>query len=456
MKNDSSPLGDLGPLSQWAPELAEAFVRLSSDIALIVRPDGTIEKVVQSGASPLAPAAIEWVGRPWADTVTGDTRTKIENLIKEVVDTGVGRRREVNHPSSPGNVMNAIPVAYTALRLGVGGPLLAVGRDLRAIAAIQQRFLDVQRETEKVYWRARQADSRYQLLFQAASDAMLLIDGQSRLILEANGAAATLFEVPAESLSGKQASFGFDRHSAAFVEELMAATQAGGRQPELRVRLMGKLVYTSVGLTPFRVNDQLRLLMRVRLEQKPSESTSSNEAVVLTDSSGRILTGNRTFCALLEAGVEEQLRGRSLREWLGDALDAYLRAVRSEGLVRYGAQRVEVAGGRVFTAQLSAVILNDDDQERIAFTLVPQPEPVATFLSQSAPALSPAALTECLGNTSLRAMLERAETLLITAALERSGGDEEATARLLGLSLGELKKKRHPPLFDMAPRETSR
>ena len=39
-----------------------------------------------------------------------------------------------------GNGAGDIPVAYTALRLGKGGPVLAVGRDLRAIAAIQQRF----------------------------------------------------------------------------------------------------------------------------------------------------------------------------------------------------------------------------------------------------------------------------------------------------------------------------
>ena len=96
--------------------------------------------------------------------------------------TGLGRRREVNHPSGPGD---AVPVSYTAIRLGAEGPLLAVGRDLRSVAAIQQRFLDAQRDTEQAYWKARQTDSRYHLLFQVATDAMLLVDGQTGRIVDA-------------------------------------------------------------------------------------------------------------------------------------------------------------------------------------------------------------------------------------------------------------------------------
>lgn len=88
--------------------------------------------------------------------------------------TGLGRRREVNHPSGLGD---AVPVSYTAIRLGAEGPLLAVGRDLRSV--------DAQRDTEQAYWKARQADSRYHLLFQVATDAMLLVDGQTGRIVDA-------------------------------------------------------------------------------------------------------------------------------------------------------------------------------------------------------------------------------------------------------------------------------
>lgn len=178
---------DLGALSAWAPQLAEAFVSLASDIALVLDADGIVLNVAQGGAAPLAPAAHEWIGRAWVDTVTGDTRAKINALLKDEASTGMARRRELNHPSSTGV---DIPVAYTALRLGQHGPVLVVGRGLRAVAAIQQRFVDAQREMERGYWRTRQSESRYRLLFQVATDAMLVVDAQSLHILEANQAAA--------------------------------------------------------------------------------------------------------------------------------------------------------------------------------------------------------------------------------------------------------------------------
>lgn len=64
------PRADLSGLSQWAPELAEAFVSLSSDIALVNGDGGIIERVVQSSQHPIAPSLLQSVGRPWADTVT--------------------------------------------------------------------------------------------------------------------------------------------------------------------------------------------------------------------------------------------------------------------------------------------------------------------------------------------------------------------------------------------------
>jgi hypothetical protein len=120
---------DLGALSAWAPELAKTFASLASDIALVIDGPCDPQRFAQGGTQPLAPAAYAWVGRPWIDTVSGDTRTKIENLLNEVAATGIARRREVNHPLSPGS---SIPVAYTAVRLGANGPVASAG--LRAIS----------------------------------------------------------------------------------------------------------------------------------------------------------------------------------------------------------------------------------------------------------------------------------------------------------------------------------
>ena len=83
---------DLGPLSGCVDQLAEAFVSLSSDIALVIDAEGVIQSVVQSPRAPIAVNVGQWVGRPWIDTVSGDTRRKVELMLADLKSTGVARR----------------------------------------------------------------------------------------------------------------------------------------------------------------------------------------------------------------------------------------------------------------------------------------------------------------------------------------------------------------------------
>jgi hypothetical protein len=143
--------GDLQVLAPWAPELADTFVALSCDIALVVDAQGRIAKLAQHETHPIAPPS--WVGREWAATVGEDSRAKVEKMLAEVAASGQARRREVNHPDAIGG---PAPVAYSAARLGENGPTLAIGHDLRAQAALQQRFLAAQEALERSYWNAQQ------------------------------------------------------------------------------------------------------------------------------------------------------------------------------------------------------------------------------------------------------------------------------------------------------------
>jgi hypothetical protein len=141
-------LAELAAVAAFAPHLAQAFATLACDLALVIDAQGTIQRVVHNQARSLAEASSGWVGRRLVDTVTPDTRHKIERLLLELSQEGLARRREVNLPVPAGA---DIPVAYTALRLGPTGPALAVGHDLRSVARIQQRFLLVQQELERGY-----------------------------------------------------------------------------------------------------------------------------------------------------------------------------------------------------------------------------------------------------------------------------------------------------------------
>lgn len=145
------PPVDLAALSPWAPELAETFAALASDVALVLDEQGMIVKVAQHATQPLL--APDWVGKAWVDTVTIECRIKVDQMLGDVAASGIARRRELNHPQADGT---SAAVAYTAVRLGENGATLAVGHDLRAQAEMQQRFVQAQQALEQSYWKMQQ------------------------------------------------------------------------------------------------------------------------------------------------------------------------------------------------------------------------------------------------------------------------------------------------------------
>ncbi|MGJ7506191.1 transcriptional regulator PpsR [Variovorax sp. GT1P44] len=446
-------LPDLAALAAWAPELARTFVSLSSDIALIVDPSGVIRNVAQGEGDPLAPLAYDWVGQRWADTVSCDTRAKIESMLQEVTSTGIARRREVNHPFHHGV---SIPVAYSAIRFGSDGPVLAIGRDLRTIAAIQQRFLDSQQEMELGYWRARQAETRYRLLFQVATDAVLVVDGHTLRILEANQAASRMFDIASEHLTDRPATIGFEERSRASVEELLVSARGSGQTGEIRARLVGKVTMTHVAATPFRADDTMRLLVRVRAVDTPDLSTTlshsltrlvddSSDGVVVTDSGGRVLLANPAFLSLVRLNREAEVKGLPIMDWLGmpdRPLAALLPQVRKDGLVRRIRSWIKVAHAPVARVEISAALLTEGDQECIGFTIHRTEEARDDERSPYEMNLALQRLAGRVGRAPLAELVAEAAVLaerhFIETALAQARDDETDAATLLGITPAEL------------------
>jgi len=452
---------DLGALAGLAPELANTFASLASDIALVIDADGVIRNVALSD-NTIARRADQWVGSHFIDTVTQDTRGKIESLLQEVQCNGVSRRREVN---VPGAGDTSIPVVFAAIRLGADGPVLAVGRDMRAIAAVQQRFLDAQQELERDYWKQRQAESRYRQLFQVATDAVLVVDAATLVIIEANRAASDLFGLPAARLAGQPAVVAIDGASRPAVEELLSAARASGKPAEIRARLGGpagqaSLALVDVSATPFRtVADgvgHLMLLVRVRSTERRGGDAARRladfveqtpDAVVITDSAGRVQTANPAFVALCLPGLNDsQVQGRALADLLGDPghrLPGLLAEVRRHGIAAQvrasiGAQ-LGWAGRPAIDVEISGALLAEGDQECIGFILRRQQARHERPL-QPVDGLAAAIekLAAQLGRVSLPELMQEATHLaehhLIRTALERAGGQLGTAADWLGIT----------------------
>ena len=95
-------------------------------------------------------------------------------------------------------------VRFVALDAGRDGNVIAIGRDERATAALQQRLMEAQQTLERDYSKLREAEGRYRLLFRLSGEAVLVIDAQARRIVEANPAAERLLGEGRSALSDRR------------------------------------------------------------------------------------------------------------------------------------------------------------------------------------------------------------------------------------------------------------
>lgn len=123
--------------------LARLLAQLSGDLVLVLDAQGTVLRVAAGEVAALPAGAAGWEGQAWAQTVTAESRTKVRRALAELAAVGRARRREMNHPLAGGG---CVAYAYQAQRLPSGGLALAMGRDLSAQSALQQRLLQAQRE----------------------------------------------------------------------------------------------------------------------------------------------------------------------------------------------------------------------------------------------------------------------------------------------------------------------
>ena len=462
----SAELPDLGILAALAPQLAKTFVSIASDIALVVDDQGVIRNVAV-GPDAIGHDTHDWVGRRWADTVTGDTQRKVQQLLDEAQSGAVARRREINHRTEAGQ---EIPVAYAAVRLGRDGPVLAVGRDLRAVSAIQQRFIDAQQAMERDYWRQRQAETRYRMLFQVATDGVLVVDAHQLQIVEANRAAARMFHRSPENLVGEHATSCIAPVARAAVEELLITARTTGRPGEIRALVGAEAGHAplpvDISATPFRAEATLLLLVRVRSAEAMAERHGSGsrladfverlpDAVVITDSAGRVLMANPAFSALCaelgggHASVAPLIVGRRLGELLGDEtqqLAAVMADARRVGIADQRPVAVAGPGGARLEVELSAALLAEGDQECLGMTLrrlYHRPAPVPLQVGELASAID--RLAAQVGVVSLPELLQEtcdlAERHLIEAALARTDGQRPRAAALLGIGQEQLQQR---------------
>lgn len=446
---------------------AIALIAAAGDIALVVDQRGVILEVSTSDSdNGIGQDSAGWVGRPWVETVTVESRGKVEALLRDVATSGVSRRRQVNHPTDSGP---DIPVAYTAVRLtGAAGTVLglvAVGRDMRAIASLQQRLVETQQALERDYWRLRHVETRYRLLFQVSSEAILVVDASNRRIVDANDAAGRLFDKATDKLVGRTFPIGVDSEWEPALEEALANARTAGRSGTIEAKLTSSGVAVDVSVSCFRQESVSLFLVRFTAKgtlaahgsELGAEVTeliaNAPDGFVVTDIEGRVVSANRAFLDHVQLAGEQQAQGRLLSEWIGRPgadLGVFLATLRKHGAIRIMATAVRGEQGGTSEAEISAAAAASGSPQFIGFILRDVGRRVAHG-PQGARDLTLAVeqLTSLVGRVALRDLLRDTSDLVerhfIEAALELTEDNRTAAAGVLGLSRQSLyvKMRRH-------------
>jgi transcriptional regulator PpsR len=447
-------------------DAAALLIASAADVAVILDSEGIIrDRAFQSEALALEFADHDhWVGKEWRNTVTVESRNKIDEMLKDLQDGTPRNGRQVNYPAVRGN---DIPILFSVLPVGKTKRVIAFGRDLRAFATLQQRVVDVQQSFERDYARMRHIETRYRILFQMTPEPVFIVDVGSQKIIEANPAARQL-PGPKGKIIGVALNQLVEKESLPALEVLLAGVKTAGRADDVLLRLAGGGTAMNATGFSFRQGNEKLLLLRLA-HQSPAGGaerllSDSREKMlklvervpdgfVVTDHDGAIIAANEAFLEMAQLRNEEQAKGEALDRWIGRPgvdLGVLLNNLRQFGSVRlfstalrdeFGAEsEVEISAGAVLNGGEPCYGFAIRAINRRVSAAVASPRAFPKSLEQ---------IIELIGRVSLKDLVREAtdviERLSIEAALSMTGDNRASAAEILGVSRQSLyvKMRRH-------------
>jgi len=439
-------------------EAVAKLVAVTTDITLMIDRDGIVrEFALGNDTFSRESDFTSWVGKPWIDTVTVESRPKIEQLLRDAGRNQPAMWRQVNHPVAGGG--GDLPIRYATLQAGANGRIVAFGRELKAISLLQQKLVDAQQAMEREYARVRSAETRYRLLFQLSDEPVVIVDAGNLRIIEANPAASRLLRFGTKRTSGRALADAFDGAGASALQSFLATVRARGKADPVRLTLAGEAGKFLVSASLFRQDTGAQMLVRIVPEEEGGRSADGAtraqlseiveripDSFVVVDTDQRILTVNSAFLDLAQLATADQAVGEPLDQWLGRSavdLNVLIGNLRSHGSVRHYAT--------VVRGQLGV-----NEEVEVSAVAVPEGEPPCYGLSIRSVRgrllgvagdggtlpRSVEQLKGLVGQVPLKNLVRETtdliERMCIEAALEIVGDNRVSAAELLGLSRQSL------------------
>jgi transcriptional regulator PpsR len=443
------------------------MLQKTSDWVFRVDRDGTLSQVdYQRDHEPVVNFR-QWVGRSFHETVTVESKPKIEELLAQKSDEA-SQWRQVNHPLPDGP---DLPVRYSALALDKNTVLL-VGQNVEDMAKMQQRLIQAQQALESDFARMAQARSRYQLVFDLSAEALLNVDANTRKIIDANPAAQRLLGPYIAPLKNNRFPTGFDDVSTAALEELLKQAERTGRADDVAIASSDqrRSFLASAALLRDRIESTLMVRLSPMSESAAEHITrltptlfeavveGSPDAVLICDDAGRIVTANNAFANMAQLPSVASAVGKRVDQWLGRSeLDHRLLSqnLKEHGTLPKFATIIAGAHGLTTDVEISAATIDDPRFPHVLLIIrnVQSRLPSADEIMVPTPG---APLKELVGRVPLKELVREStnliEKLCIESALEMTSDNRASAAEMLGVSRQSLYTKlRRFGIADQAP-----
>ena len=428
------------------------------DVTLLLDLDGVIREATLSRS--LSDEGVEgWLGKPWNDTIIDTGGEKVRRMLTDAREQGVSAFRQVTQRFPSGL---ELPMEYTTVLLGGRAGLLAVGKNLQAVAELQARLIAAQQAMERDYWKMREVETRYRLLFDTSHEPVVLLRAADLRILQANPAALVALNLKAAPDSGV-AQLRTGHHagrSRRIPLDGAARTRArkGARHSDpsrQRQEAVAGPRFADVTRTQFgddaaafarldgatRIVDQDSISIDDLIERLP-------DAFVVLDTDGVIRRANRAFLDLVEAGAKGSVVGERLTRWLwrpGADLAVLLANVERHRFIRMFTTTIQGELGTATEVEISAAGNDDTSPQYIGVLIRDVGRRIGMPGDDKNLRSALGAMAERIGKTPLRSLVKDTvgvvERHYVTSALDLANDNRTVAAELLGLSRQSLYAK---------------
>jgi transcriptional regulator PpsR len=430
------------------------------DVTLLLDAEGVIREATFA-SSVATENAKSWLGRPWIETVSSLGNSNVQHMLDDARESGISAFHQVTQRFPSGL---EVPMEYTTVLLGGRAGMLAIGKNLQAVAELQSRLIAAQQAMERDHWKLREVETRYRLLFDASSEAVLTVKASNLRVVEANPAALQALELPRQSrdsIAGQELLSMLSQQDRGSLQAMLTRVREQGKAPAVVVHI-GKArqswmvratLVTSEPWPLFVI--QLTPVGAVQLPPRRSETPSINELIeqvpdgfVVLNQDGIILSTNQAFLDLIEVGSSNSVVGERLSRWLwrpGADVSVLLSHVNRNRTVRMFSTIIHSELGTETEVEISAAGDRESDSRAIAAVLRDVSRRLQASTGSDTLRTSLASISEQVGKTPLRKLVRNTvgvvEQHYVKAALDLAEGNRTAAAEILGLSRQSLYAK---------------